>query len=187
MTAHAALRRFPLAVPVLVAAVLAAGCGGSKSSGTTSTDEWADNLCSAIGSWATSVSAAGRSIAGGKLSEDTLKSASADVKDATNELTGDLKGLGKPDTEAGQQAKESVDRLSEEIDKGVDTIDGAVDDISGTNGVAKALSTVSSTLVTMGTQLQTTLRDLRSSGANGELQQALESSSSCTSLQKQTG
>ena len=39
--------RFAL-VPVVVAVVLASGCGGSGSSDTSSATDWANNLCSAL-------------------------------------------------------------------------------------------------------------------------------------------
>ena len=61
-------------VPVALAVLLVAGCGGgssSSSSSSPSTKDWADNLCSAISTWSTSVQTAGQSLKGGNLSKAT--------------------------------------------------------------------------------------------------------------------
>lgn len=181
--------RLLLAAPVVAAAVLAAGCGGdgSKSNDTSSPDEWADSFCSAIGTWADSLTGAVRSISGANLSEDTLKSAASDANDANKKLQEDLQDLGKPDTAGGQQAKKSIDQLSKELDTGMNKIDSTAQGVSGPQDVPGALSIVSSTLVTMGTELQTTLREIRNADAKGELNGAIAGSSSCTSLRKQQG
>ena len=73
---------------------------------------------------------------------DSLESAADDVKGATDTLVEDLKGVGKPDLEAGEQAKDSVDQLSDELENEVDKIESAVDDVSGVSGVLSAVSTV---------------------------------------------
>ena len=53
---------------------------------------------------------------GDNLSEEGLKSAADDVESATDTFVEDVQGLGAPDTEAGQKAKESVDQLGDELD-----------------------------------------------------------------------
>ena len=103
----------------LLAVFLAVGCGGDDDSGSSdapSTTEWAQGLCSAIGDWTSSVSSATGSLQGDNLSEEGLKSAVDDVESATDTFVDDVKGLGTPDTEAGQKAKESVDQLADELD-----------------------------------------------------------------------
>ena len=40
--------------------------------------------------------------------QDSLKSAGDDVMSATDALESDLKDLGKPDTQSGQEAKDSM-------------------------------------------------------------------------------
>ena len=95
---------------VLLLVVLVAGCGGGGSSGSSTTD-WANGFCSAITSWTTSIQTAGKSLQGGNVSEESLKSAANDINGATSTFADDLKSLGKPDTDSGQQAKESVDQL----------------------------------------------------------------------------
>jgi len=157
-----------------VLAVLAAGCGGSSggSSDTKSTQDWADGVCSAINTWTDSLKSASQSVTGGNLSQNSLKQASTDLKDATAQLKDDLNGLGKPDVSSGDKAKESIDTLSGNIQDDVDKINGAISDAQSGAGLATALTTVTSTISTMGTQVQTTFSDLKKLDPKGELESA---------------
>ena len=68
---------------LLVLAALAAGCGGGGGGGneTTSAQDWADGVCSAINTWTDSLRSASQSVTGGNLSQNSLKQASTDLKD----------------------------------------------------------------------------------------------------------
>ena len=162
----------------------AAGCGGSSggSSDTTSASDWADGVCSAINTWTDSLKSAGQSLQGGNLSKNSLEQAGTDVKDATAQLKDDLSGLGKPDTDSGDKAKDSVDQLSSEISDDVDKIDGAIKDVQNGGNIVGSLTTVTSTLSTMSTQVQSTFNDLKNLDPKGELESAFQNSSSCQSL-----
>ena len=86
-----------------------AACGGGDdggSSGATSTSDWAQGVCSAIGDWTESVSSATASLQGDNLDEEGLKSAVDDLESATSTFVDDVKGLGAPDTDAGQKVLE---------------------------------------------------------------------------------
>ncbi len=169
---------------LLVLAVLAAGCGGGggSSSRTKSPQEWADGVCSAINTWTDSLRSASESVTGGNLSENSLKQAASDLKDSTAQLKDDLDGLGKPDLESGDKAKDDVDTLSSNVSDGADKIDGALKDVQNGGSIVTALTTVTSTIATMGTQVQSTLNDLKSLDPAGELKSAFENASSCKSL-----
>jgi hypothetical protein len=169
---------------LLVLAVLAAGCGGGggSSSSTKSPQEWADGVCSAINTWTDSLRSASESVTGGNLSENSLKQAASDLKDSTAQLKDDLDGLGKPDLESGDKAKDDVDTLSSNVSDGADKIDGAFKDVQNGGSIVTALTTVTSTIATMGTQVQSTLNDLKSLDPAGELKSAFENASSCKSL-----
>src|SRR6185295_17528994 len=105
--------RRSLVVASLVAMLVASGCGGSGGgSSESATETWANGVCSSLNTWKTSVTQAGASITGGNMSQDQVTSAVNDVKDATSKLSSDLKGLGRPDTESGQQAQEALTKLS---------------------------------------------------------------------------
>lgn len=170
--------RFAL-VPVVVAVILASGCGGS--SDTSSATDWANNFCSALTTWTSSVKSAANSLKGNP-SEDGLKSAAGDIKSASDTLVDDLKDLGKPDTKAGQDAKDAVDQLSSEVEDDVQEMQSAVDKASGVQGVVTAASSVSATLSKMGTQINSAASKLDDADPSGELKQAFQESSACKSL-----
>ena len=177
-------------VHVALAAVLAAGCGGSGGSGgssSTSPTEWADGLCSAITTWSTSVQASAKTLQGGNLSADSLKTATSGITEATNKLATDLKGLGKPDTDAGEKAKEATDQLSSDVKDDVNTMKSAVEDASGASGAATAASTVVATLSKMGTQVSSAATKLQQAYAKGELEKAFKDASSCQNLTGSSG
>jgi membrane-bound lytic murein transglycosylase B len=170
------------ALLVALAALAAAGCGGSSSSDTTATDTWASGVCTAVSTWKTSLTGIATTVKSGGVSQDSLNSAATQAQDATKTLADSLKKLGKPDTQAGQQAKDAVDQLSSELSKNVKTIQDAISNASGAAGVLTAVSTASSTLVTMGDEVSATLTDLQKLDPKGEIQQAFKQSSSCKSL-----
>jgi hypothetical protein len=169
---------------VLVLAVLAAGCGGGGggSSDTMSAQDWADGVCSAISTWTDSIKSAGQSLTGGNLSKDSLGSTATDVKDSTAQLKDDLQGLGKPDTESGDEAKQSIDELSSNIQEDVDQMDSAIKDVQNGGSIMTAVTTVTGSLSTMSTQVQSTFNDLENLDPKGELESAFKNASSCKSL-----
>ena len=176
----------PLFVVVIAAtALLAAGCGGSSetaTSDTTATEKWADGLCSSITTWTSSLTAVVDTVKGGDLSKDTLTGAVDEAKTATATFTSSLEGLGKPDTEAGQEAKDSVDQLATDIKADMTKIEDAVAGATDVSGVLNAVSVVTSTLATAGQQVSSTLTGLQGVGAKGELESAFKAAPSCQSL-----
>lgn len=172
-------------IAVVALATLAAACGGkSSSSQSTSAADWANGLCSAVSTWSTSVRTQTTSLKG-NVTEDSLKSASAEVTKATDEFVDDLKGLGTPDTESGKEAKETLDKLGGQLKTDAQTIDKAVKDVSGTSGALQAVSTVSSTLVTVGDQVTTAFTSIQQLDTKGELDKAFKDADACKALNKQ--
>jgi hypothetical protein len=179
-----------LVVPLLAAAILAAGCGGGDSSSTTgsstgssatSAGDWANSVCEAFTTWTTAITSAGQSVKDNPT-EDGLRSAGDDIKSATQTLSDELKGLGRPDTESGQQAKDTVDQLATKLDANQQKIQTAIDNASGTSGALATVSTVSATLVTMGNDLRTTFQQLDQIDGQGELADAFQQSDACAGV-----
>ena len=148
------------------AASLAAGCGGDGG-GDSSATEWAGDVCSAITTWTDSITSTADSLSGGNLGEDALRSAVDDLASATSDFVDDVRGLGTPDTEAGEQAKESLDQLADEVDENLSTMQDAVDDASGASGVVEAVTAVSGAMSTMGAAALLDLRRARTAGSPG--------------------
>jgi hypothetical protein len=178
-----------LAVP-LAAAALAGGCGGSDSDSSdtttaeaTSATDWADSLCTAISTWTASVQSAVEPLKSGDVSKGSLQSATTDLKDATSTFVDDVKGLGPPDTESGQQAKQSLDSLADDLSQGVDDIKETADDVSGAASAMAAMGSISTTVQQMGTNAQSALNDVEQADTKGELQDALKNAPACKELQ----
>jgi len=170
------------ACAAVLAALAVAGCGGSSSSGTTATDTWASGVCTAITTWQNQLKSIETSVKSGSVTKDSIDGAVSQAQDATVQLGKSLKKLGKPDTQAGAQAKTEVQNLSDELSKGVKTIQDAVSDATGAAGVLSAVSTATGTLSTMVTQVTTTMTNLQQLDAQGELEKAFESSAACKPL-----
>lgn len=157
-------------------ALLAASCGGSdETSGTT---DWANGVCSAISTWTSTIQTAAQSVQSNPTKEG-LQSAADDAEQATKTFVADLRELGKPDTDAGEQAKSSLDALADELETSADEISSAVDSSAG---ALAAISTVTATLTAMGDQISSTFQQLEQLDASGELETAFEQADSCDEL-----
>jgi hypothetical protein len=183
-----------VAVAAIVALLLAAGCGSSKKTSTTTTttttatattasatDTWATGVCTAITTWKKSLTTAVDSVKNSP-SKASVKSAADDVSSATDTLSSDLKGLGRPDTAAGQKAQDAINKLSTSLSKDVDTIKTTVQGASGLTGILAAAPTLTKTLTAMGTDVTSTMTEIENLDARGELKDAFEKSPACSSL-----
>jgi methyl-accepting chemotaxis protein len=163
----------------MTAVALAAGCGGDDDSGSSAATEWADGLCSAITDWTESVQATSNSLKGGNLSEDSLRDAANDYKSATQEFVDEVRDLGTPDTESGEQAKEEIDQLADSVEENVTKIEDAVDD---GGGLATTVSAVTTALSGMGEQLSAAFTSLQQLDPGGELEEAFRDADACDEL-----
>jgi len=166
----------------VLAASLAAGCGGDDGGGDSSATAWADDVCSAITTWTDSITSATDSLKGGNLNEDALSSAADDVSSATSDFVDDVRGLGPPDTEGGEQAKKSLDQLADDADENLSTVQNAVDDVSGASGIVAAITTISTAISTMSQQFSSTFPELEQLDPGGELETAFNEADSCDQL-----
>ena len=178
------MRRAAAAAAVLLtAAGLAAGCGGSDDGNdTSSATDWAGDLCSSITTWTQSLTDSVDSLGAGNVTRESLQGVVDDASNATQSFVDELESLGRPDTEAGDQAEETVTTLRNELSDQVQTIEDALDDVSGASGVLTAVSTVSGALAEMGRQLTTAFGELQQLDTQGELEDAFRSASSCDDL-----
>jgi methyl-accepting chemotaxis protein len=171
-------RRRPI-VSFLLVVCFAAGCGGDDGGGSAATD-WANDLCSAITDWTESVQTTSDSLKGGNLSEDSLRDAADEFKSATQEFVDDVRGLGAPDTDAGEEAKEEIDQLADSIEEDVAEIEEAVE---GEQGLAATVSAVTGTLASMGEELASAFTALEQLDAGSELEEAFRDAESCDELE----
>jgi methyl-accepting chemotaxis protein len=177
-----------LLVTALATVALAAGCGGDgNGDDSTSPAEWADSLCTATTDWTDSLQSTTDSLRSGNLTEDALRSAADDVKSSTQTFADDVKGLGRPDTESGQQAEDLVDGLGDDLDEGAQKIEDTIEGVSDASGVLNAVSVVSGTIQTMSQQVSSTLQQLRQLDPAGDLAQGFQEADSCDVIQGSGG
>jgi hypothetical protein len=176
-------KRLALTAALAVCALLAAGCGSSDgASDTTPTTEWANGLCTSITTWKTEITSIVDSLKGGNLSQDSLAAAVDDADEATRNFTSSLKSLGRPDTEAGQEAQDSVNELTTQIDADMTTIQDAVSKASGVAGVLAAVPTITTAIQSAGNQIADTIAGFQDLDAKGELESAFKDADDCKTL-----
>jgi hypothetical protein len=117
------------------------------------------------------------------VSRDSLTKGVDQAKTATNKLTDDLRGLGRPNTEAGKEAQSQVDQFANELDDNIKKVEDAVGNASNAQGMLSAVSVVGSTVSAMSQQLKSTLTSLEGLGqGRKEIQQAFQTVPACKEL-----
>ena len=173
----------PVLAAVAAALALAAGCGGGND--TSAAEEWAGSVCSAASTWTSSIQSISETLKQDPTQAGAEK-ALADLKSSTQTLVDDLKGLGPPETDAGQEAEDSLNTLADNLDQSMSTIESAIDGVSGASGVLSAISVVSGALATMGQNITSTVDSLQQLDGGQELKDAFEQADSCADLRSST-
>jgi phage shock protein A len=184
----ASISRVAALATVLVTVALVSGCGGgSSSSDTKPAEDWANSVCSAITTWTSSVRQTGDDLRQGNVNKASLNKAVNDFESSTKQFADDLKGLGRPDTDAGDKAQASVEKLAGEVQSDADQIKSEIKGASGLSGYQKALTNVGVTLQKMGQQVTNTFQELGNLDAKGELESAFKKADKCSSLVQSSG
>jgi CHASE3 domain sensor protein len=165
-----------IAVLVGLVALVAVACGSDKSSQSSSTTDWANGVCSAVTTYRQSLTDATDSLKG-NVSQAGFQDLAKQVQKATDSFVKKIKSLGKPDTDAGKQAKATLDTLGIQLNSNLDTVKA----VDGTS-LVQGLSTVTSALATTQTQMKSAFDQLQDLDAQGELSDAFKQASACDSL-----
>jgi hypothetical protein len=163
---------------VVCVLVLAAGCGGDDES---ASEEWVSGLCSAAADWRSSLEeTVGQFQNPSDLTAESLRSAVDDGLEATESFVDDVRSLGAPETEAGQEASQIVDSMATEVQSTADDLRQTFDtgDDSLTDLISK-LSAASTQITQMGQDLQTSLAELQSLEGGEELRDELDANEDC--------
>ena len=173
----------PAVAALLVASL--AGCGGSDDGDDQSkTEAWANDVCSAVQDWTDALTTAQASLSdASNLSADSVRAAFDDVSSATETFVSDLKGVGSPGTEAGDQAKKELQSLSNNLEEQDQVIEDATSETSGNlDSMLARISTVSAALATMATDARTAVTRIQGLDGAQEIEDAFRSASSCKGL-----
>jgi hypothetical protein len=175
--------RLAIGTIVVALALVAAGCGSDSSSGADATEEWAGGLCSALSTWSDSVQAVGTTLQDtSSLSVDAVRGAIQDVIDATATLASDVEELGSPDTDAGQEAEQTISGLADTLQQDAATLEQALEGSSGATGLLENISTITTTLASMGNAVGQAFTELEGLEAADELRSAFENAESCSDI-----
>ncbi|MFO7573406.1 MAG: hypothetical protein R6W48_12520 [Gaiellaceae bacterium] len=172
-----------VATLVTALALGAAGCGGSDEPEASATVEWADGFCTALTSWTDSLKQIGEQFTDlSNLNQGSLEDAVNDAREATDTLVDDLKDLGTPDTESGQEAKQAVDDLVSTLEGGVSEIEETAEGVSGIAELPSAISSLTTTLTAMSQALSSAVSTIESADVDGELESAFRQAPACDAL-----
>jgi hypothetical protein len=168
---------------VLVAVIAAAGCGGDDASDEDPTAAWASGFCTAITNWTDDLQDITSQFSDtSNFNEEALRSAADDAKSATDQLVTDLKELGAPETDSGDQVRSAVDQLSTTLDGESAKIEDAAQGVSNLTELPSAITTISTALTAMSTAFSNTLTSIQDADVNSELQTALDESPDCDQI-----
>ena len=175
-------KQVALATVVLALGLFAAGCGGSDEEADP-TAAWASDFCTAITDWTDSLGEVTSQFTDtSNLSQEGLQTAAEDTRSATEELVEDIRGLGAPGTDSGEEIRASLDELSTTLETEAEKISDTVEEASGITGIASAITAASTSLSAMSSAFATTLQTIEGADVDGELQSALEDSPECAGI-----
>jgi hypothetical protein len=165
---------------VLALAFLLAGCGGDDDGGSSASEDYADSVCGQLSMWVADQRDTLESLqdAGLSITKEDIEAAVGDVRDSTQVLVEDLRGLDPPETDAGQEAKSELDSLGTTLTQQVDTVEQALDANTGVVALASMLTTALSTATD---DVKSTLDELQNLDSD-ELKDAFQDSDECAML-----
>ena len=170
---------------VLGLALAAAGCGGDGEEAATETPtaEWAEGFCAAIVDWLAELeTATGELREYRSLSQEAFDQAGTDIRSSTEDLTAEIRALGAPETESGEEARQAVETFATAAEAGLADIEQAVDDVFGGMKIADAIVPVTAALTSINEAYNTMFESLRKLEQKKELQDALKNAESCDAL-----
>ncbi len=182
---------FIAAIVIGVAAIVIAAVAMRLSDdGPPPAQEWAADVCTSLSDWRDSITSLA-DVEGAQLTAESLRDRLGDAESATSQLVTELRELGPPDLESGDELEQQLDDLTTELESGFDelragaeaTADAPAGEFLGE--LANLASSFAALQEAIG-GVVTTLRDANvAEEARAELQQAFAGASSCESLQAQ--
>jgi methyl-accepting chemotaxis protein len=165
---------------VLASVVLAAGCGGDDEASPTTA--WANDVCSALGAFTSSVTESVDAVQEEGISREAVETAVADTRAAADELESTLGDVGAPPVEAGAEVEAAVEDVANAVDEGTAAVEQAVAGVSDVSSLLSAISTIATTLQETLDGVRESLSTLSDADPAGELRDAFDEASACDDL-----
>ncbi len=157
-------------------------------SGPVSTTTWAESVCTSLSTWRSSISSLA-DVSGGTLTPESLGDKLDQAETATAQLITELRDLGPPDLEAGEELKQELDSATSELESSFETLKQGAQDAADAESPAefiKALAALAPQFQALLDTISTSVDDLQNANvaedAKAELQQAFSGAASCQQL-----
>ena len=171
----------------IAAIVIAAVAMRLSDDGPPTTEEWAGSVCTSLSDWRESITSLAD--AGGEpLTADSLRDRLGDASDATSDLVTQLRDLGPPDLESGDELEQQLDASTDELESSFESVKASAEEVADAPAgeFLQQLATVSSDFAALQTAISGTVTTLQNAdvaeSSKAELQQAFADAPSCESL-----
>jgi hypothetical protein len=153
------------------------------------TAEWADSVCTSLSDWRSSIAALADP-GDEPLTAETLRDRLDQADDATSDLVDELRDLGPPDLDAGDDVQRTLDSAAAALAASYADIQSAAEDAAGADDqteLLEALADLADDFAALADQAGDIVATLQSASLFGdssdELEQAFAASDSCEALQ----
>jgi hypothetical protein len=153
-----------------------------------STAEWADSVCTSLSTWRSSITSLA-DVGGGTLTPESLREKLDEADQATSQLTSELRDLGPPDLEAGDQLEQELDSVSNDLATSFDTLKQGAEraaDADSPDTFLEALAALAPQFQALLDAITAAVDTLQNANvaeeAEAELEQAFTGATSCQEL-----
>jgi uncharacterized membrane-anchored protein YhcB (DUF1043 family) len=175
----------------VVAIVIAAVAMRLSDDGPPTTEEWAGSVCTSLSDWRESITSLA-DVGDEPLTADSFREKLDDADAATSDLVSELRDLGPPDLEAGDQLEEQLDESAAQLESSFDALKESGEEVADAppSEFLQQLAGVASDFAALQTAIATTVSTLQNANvaeeSKAELQQAFADAPSCLSLQAES-
>ncbi len=174
----------------IAAIVIAAVAMRLSDDGPPTTEEWAGSVCTSLSDWQESITSLADT-GGEPLTADSLRDKLGDASDATSDLVSQLRDLGPPDIESGDELEQQLDASTDELESSFESVKASAEDVADApDEFLQQLAALSSDFAALQTAISGTVTTLQNAdvteSSKAELQQAFTDAPSCESLRSES-
>ena len=179
-----------IGIAAIVIAAVAMRLSDDDSGEPESTAAWAESVCTDLADWRESITSLA-DVSGETLTPDLLREKLDEADSATTTLVSDLRALGAPDLEAGDELEQELQSSVDDLESSYDDLKSAADEAADASAgeFIQQLSGLASQFSAFLAEIQSTVDMLQNADvadeAKTELQQAFADAPSCQSLRSE--